>query len=103
RLLQTAFLYPLMIAPIVAGLLWRFLMIDKFGIVNERAGRVGIVPVAWLSDPDVVLFSVALPDIWLTTSFMTLILFAGLQNVPGDVIEGARNDRPRHPRLLLRN
>jgi multiple sugar transport system permease protein len=101
RLLQTAFLYPLMIAPIVAGLLWRFLMIDNFGIVNELLGRVGIGPVAWLSDPDVVLFSVALPDIWLTTSFMTLILFAGLQSIPPDLYEAAKLDGARGLRMLV--
>ena len=37
--------------------------------------------IQWLSNPDIALFSVALPDIWLTTSFITLVLFAGLQNV----------------------
>ena len=52
--------------------------------------------------PDIVLFSVAIPDIWLTTSFMTLVLFAGLQNVPGDLIEAARLDGARRPTLLFR-
>ncbi|WP_458933149.1 carbohydrate ABC transporter permease, partial [Enterococcus faecium] len=82
------------IAPVVAGLLWRFLLIDNFGIVNELLTRVGILSdpgqIAWLSDPRIALFSVAVPDIWLTTSFITLVLFAGLQNIPGDVIEAAR-------------
>ncbi len=90
RVFRTVFLYPLMIAPVVAGLLWRFLLIDNFGIVNELLTRVGVLDsasdIAWLSNPDIALFSVAIPDIWLTTSFMTLVLFAGLQNIPGDVI-----------------
>ncbi|MBB5775003.1 carbohydrate ABC transporter permease [Nonomuraea jabiensis] len=96
RWIRTLFLYPLMIAPVVAGLLWRFLLIDNFGIVNELLARLGIIggpdAIGWLSDPDIVLFSVALPDIWLTTSFMALVLFAGLQNIPGDVLEAARLD-----------
>lgn len=103
RVFRTIFLYPLMIAPVVAGLLWRFLLIDNVGIVNELLARIGILPdagaIAWLSDPDIALFSVAIPDIWLTTSFITLVLFAGLQNIPGDVIEAARLDGARfhHP------
>jgi multiple sugar transport system permease protein len=105
RVLQTAFLYPLMIAPIVAGLLWRFLMIDNFGIVNELLFRAGVLDspsaVSWLSDPDLVLFSVALPDIWLTTSFMTLILYAGLQSLPPELYEAARLDGARGLRLLV--
>nr|WP_255371703.1 sugar ABC transporter permease [Cellulosimicrobium sp. CUA-896] len=95
-----------MIAPVVAGLLWRFLLIDNIGIVNQVLFRVGLLDspgdIGWLSDPDIVLWSVAIPDIWLTTSFMTLILFAGLQNVPGDVLEAARLDGARFPTLLVR-
>ena len=103
---RTIFLYPLMIAPVVAGLLWRFLLIDNTGIMNQILFRAGILgspsDIGWLSDPDIVLWAVALPDIWLTTSFMTLVLFAGLQNVPGDVIEAARIDGARGWTLLLR-
>jgi multiple sugar transport system permease protein len=106
RVFRTVFLYPLMIAPIVAGLLWRFLLIDNFGIVNELLTRVGILhsstDVQWLSNPNIALFSVAIPDIWLTTSFITLVLFAGLQNIPGDVIEAARIDGARYPTILFR-
>ena len=105
RLLHTLFLYPLMIAPVVAGLLWRFLMIDNFGIFNELLFRAGLVDtpaaVSWLSDPDIVLFSVAIPDIWLTTSFMTLVLFAGLQSIPPDLYEAARLDGAGGWRMLF--
>ncbi len=103
---RTVFMYPLMIAPVVAGLLWRFLLIDNFGIINELLRQVGILKstsqIGWLSDPDIALFSVALPDVWLTTSFITLVLFAGLQNVPGDLIEAAKLDGARFPNLLFR-
>jgi multiple sugar transport system permease protein len=95
---RTVFMYPLMVAPVVAGLLWRFLLIDNFGIINELLG----IEVGWLSDPKIALFSVALPDVWLTTSFITLVLFAGLQNVPGDVIEAAKLDGARFPTMLFR-
>jgi multiple sugar transport system permease protein len=106
RVFRTVFLYPLMIAPIVAGLLWRFLLIDNFGILNELLRQAGLIrstdQIQWLSDPRIALFSVSIPDIWLTTSFITLVLFAGLQNIPGDLIEAARLDGARYPTLLLR-
>jgi multiple sugar transport system permease protein len=106
RIFRTIFLYPLMIAPIVAGLLWRFLLIDNSGIVNQLLYEAHIISspnqIQWLSNPDIALFSVALPDIWLTTSFISLVLFAGLQNVPGEIIEAARIDGARYPTLLLR-
>lgn len=106
RVFRTMFMYPLMIAPVVAGLLWRFLLIDNFGILNELLLRAGIISspdqIQWLSNPDIALFSVALPDVWLTTSFITLVLFAGLQNVPGELIEAARIDGARYPTILFR-
>ncbi len=103
---RTFFLYPLMIAPIVAGLLWRFLLIDNIGIVNDLLSRVGLGSsanaIGWLSNPHIVLFAVAIPDIWLTTSFMTLVLFAGLQNIPAELIEAARIDGAGSWRMLTR-
>ena len=106
RTFRTIFLYPLMIAPVVAGLLWRFLLIDNFGIIGTLLANAGILSdpnqIGWLSNPNIVLFAVAIPDIWLTTSFMTLVLFAGLQNLPGDVLEAARLDGVGGWRLLTR-
>jgi multiple sugar transport system permease protein len=106
RVLRTFFLYPLMIAPVVAGILWRYLLIDNFGIVNALLAKVGILSspsaISWLSDPHIALFSVSLPDIWLTTSFMSLVLFAGLQTIPPDVIEAARMDGAGPVRMLIR-
>lgn len=102
---RTVFMYPLMIAPVVAGLLWRFLLIDNLGIINQLLFEAHILSrpdqIQWLSDPDIALFSVAIPDIWLTTSFITLVLFAGLQNIPGEVIEAARIDGAKYPRILF--
>lgn len=106
RVMRTLFLYPLMIAPIVAGLLWRFLLIDNFGIVNHILTGAHLLPdansVGWLSNTHIVLFSVAIPDIWLTTSFMSLVLFAGLQNIPGEITEAARIDGAGGLQLLVR-
>jgi multiple sugar transport system permease protein len=106
RVFRTVFMYPLMIAPVVAGLLWRFLLIDNFGIVNELLARAGVLDgssqISWLSNPDIVLLAVAIPDIWLTTAFMTLVLFAGLQNIPSDVVEAARIDGAGAITLLVR-
>lgn len=104
QVFRTIFLYPLMIAPVVAGLLWRFLLIDNSGIVGALLAKVGILSnpnaIGWLSDPNIVLFSVSIPDVWLTTAFMTLVLFAGLQNIPGDLIEAARLDGAGFWRIL---
>ncbi len=96
EILRTIFIFPLMIPPIVAGLLWRFMLIDNIGIVNHILESLGIIAnssdIAWLSDRNLVLFSVALPNIWLTTSFVALVIYTGLQNIPIELIEAAKID-----------
>ena len=93
---RTIFALPLMISPIVAGLLWRFLLVGDIGILNHGLAAIGIIPdpgaIRWLSDTDIVIYSVAIADIWLTTSFVALVSYAGLMNIPKDLIEAARMD-----------
>lgn len=93
---RTIFALPLMISPIVAGLLWRFLLVGDIGILNHGLADVGIISdpaaIRWLSDTDIVIYSVAIADIWLTTSFVALVSYAGLMNIPKDLIEAARMD-----------
>ncbi len=93
---RTIFALPLMISPIVAGLLWRFLLVGDIGILNHGLSALGIIAspkaINWLSDTDIVIYSVAFADIWLTTSFVALVSYAGLTNIPKDLIEAARID-----------
>jgi multiple sugar transport system permease protein len=103
---RAIFIFPLMIPPIVAGLLWRYMLIDNFGIVNWLLYWAGLLDspsqIAWLSDPSIVLFSVALPDIWLTTCFVALVVYTGLQNIPQDLIEAAKIDGANAVQAFLR-
>ncbi|MEJ5312512.1 MAG: sugar ABC transporter permease [Anaerolineae bacterium] len=95
-LARTAFLFPLMIPPIVAGLLWRYMLMSEFGVVNWILDWLGVVQspndISWLGDTSIVLFSVAISDIWLTTSFVAMVTFTGLQNIPQEIIEAAKID-----------
>ncbi|WP_339696371.1 sugar ABC transporter permease [Celeribacter baekdonensis] len=93
---RTIFALPLMVPPIVAGLLWRFLLVGQIGILNYGLAAIGLIDepgdIKWLSDVDIVIYSVAFADIWLTTSFVALVSYAGLTNIPQDLIEAARID-----------
>lgn len=93
---RTIFALPLMVPPIVAGLLWRFLLVGNIGILNYGLAAIGLIDqpedIAWLSDKDTVIYAVSFADIWLTTSFVALVSYAGLTNIPRDLIEAARID-----------
>lgn len=85
-------LVPHMIASIAVGLTWRLLWTSGFGLINYVLLAIGIRPPAWLADQPAVFFAVAIPEIWHSTPFVTLILLAGLLSQPLDVYEAARVD-----------
>jgi multiple sugar transport system permease protein len=92
RLFRTIFILPIMIAPVVVGLTWRFLYDPSFGMVNYFLGFLGIEPQTWLSDPALALPAVILADIWQWTPFVFLLLLAGLQGIPQSFLEAAEVD-----------
>lgn len=91
--LRTLMLSPLMIAPIVAGLIWRFMLSNQFGIINTLLVEIGLIEstssILWLADPSITLISVVIADVWLTTPFMMLMFLAGIQGISDGLYEAA--------------
>lgn len=85
-------LVPLLINPVVVGLLWRMLLHSELGIANYVVGLFGIAPVNWLGDVEVAFWTVVLVDIWHQVSFMAILLLAGLSALPREPYEAARMD-----------
>jgi multiple sugar transport system permease protein len=96
RVVRTIMLFPLMLAPVVVGLTWRFIFADQYGILNWTLYRMRLLSnpsnILWLSDKRIALFSCVIADVWLTTPFMMLVLLAGLQNIPPQLVEAAKID-----------
>lgn len=96
NIIRSLMLTPLMIAPLVAGLIWRLMLSAQFGIVNQILTNIGIISspsdILWLADERWALLSVAFADIWLTTPFMMLMILAGLQGLDGSMIEATKVD-----------
>ncbi|MBK8022827.1 MAG: sugar ABC transporter permease [Chloroflexi bacterium] len=92
RILRSALVLPLLIPPIVAGLMWKTMMQPTQGILNWALTSIGLAPFSWLTDTDTALISVIVIDTWVYMPFAALILLAGLQSVPLDMLEAARVD-----------
>ncbi len=92
RLFRSLILLPMMCTNVVIGLTWRLMYNYEYGVVNYFLNMVGIDSVAWVSDISVVMLSVILVDVWNTTSFVALLLLAGLQALPEEPFEAARID-----------
>jgi multiple sugar transport system permease protein len=85
-------LAPLLVNPVVVGLLWRMLLHTELGIVNYLLGLATIAPVNWLGSAKVAFWTVVLVDIWHQVSFMAILLLAGLSALPREPYEAARMD-----------
>jgi len=83
---------PVMIAPVVVALQWRWMFSEQYGILNYLIQRMGFQPVQWLSSPKLALNSLILVDIWQTFPFVMMILLAGLQALPTDPYDAAKVD-----------
>ncbi|MGZ9221760.1 MAG: carbohydrate ABC transporter permease [Anaerolineales bacterium] len=91
-LFRSLILLPMMCTNVVIGLMWRLLLNYQYGLVNYYLGQLGFLPVEWLSSPKVAMASVVLVDVWNTTSFVALMLLAGLQSLPEEPYEAAKID-----------
>jgi sorbitol/mannitol transport system permease protein len=88
---RTLIITPFLIMPAAAALIWAGPMLDpNFGLLNYLLTPFGIHHEAWLSSH--ALGSVIVVMIWQWTPFMTLIVLAGLQSQPNDILEAARVD-----------
>ena len=83
---------PAIIAPILVGLIWVFILDPKIGLLNRLLEPLGIGPIPWIGGNTLTPYSVSLVFIWSSIGFAMTILYAGLQLLPGDVIEAAQID-----------
>ncbi|MEU8828510.1 sugar ABC transporter permease [Streptomyces sp. NPDC048636] len=92
-------LLPMFVAPVIVGLLGRFLTDSTFGLYSWLLGQVGYHG-DLMGDKTTAFASVALMDIWEWTPLVTLIALAGLTSVPTSVLEAASLDGAGMPRTL---
>lgn len=91
---RSVLLLPMILPPVVAGVIWRLVYNPNFGVVNGFLQLVGVdtTRLTWLADPSLALFSIIMVDVWEWTPFVFLILLAGLQAIPEEPYEAARID-----------
>ncbi len=101
-LFRTIFILPLMMSPIIVGLIWRYMLDGRTGVIPyyvERLGEIfpplqslGFIRHAYLADINLALPAAIGVDIWQWTPFIFIIILAGLQSLPDDVMQAAYID-----------
>ncbi|MCG2799535.1 MAG: sugar ABC transporter permease [Cellulomonas sp.] len=69
--------------------MWRWLLNPSVGVVNQVLGAIGIDGPGWWADPAWAMPSVIIASAWKDLGFVMVILLAGLQSIPEDVVEAA--------------
>jgi multiple sugar transport system permease protein len=83
---------PNVISLVVIGLIWKFLLVDRIGVVNTLFSRIGLGGKSWLGDPELTLWTLLAVTIWFLMGFYMLIFLAGLQEIPREYYDAARID-----------
>ena len=91
-LLRTLFILPMMIAPIVVGLMWRYMYHPTVGIFNKTLKSWGLDTIPWLSDGNWAFASVIIADVWQWTPFIFILSLAALQSLPASALEASKID-----------
>ena len=73
-LITTLLLLPMMMSAAVVGLFWKLLYDPSWGVINYA---LGLGDLAWLSDPNMALYAIAITDIWMWAPFVMLLSLAG--------------------------
>src|SRR5207245_1879143 len=90
RIIITIILLPALIAPAVAGLIWKLFVQEQFGLFNWLLGTLNIPPVSWISQYPIVIMLVFAVNMWLELPFDAIILLAGLKSIPQQHLESAQ-------------
>ena len=91
-LFRTAFMLPMVVTPVIVGITFRFIFTSDLGVVSYLTTLIFGKQFNFLSTPALALPAVIIVNVWEWTSFMFLVLLAGLQSLPTEPFEAARVD-----------
>ena len=91
-LYRATFFLPVISSWVAVSLLWKWLLNPADGLVNRVLGAIGVPGPGWWTDPDWAVPSVVLASVWKDVGFVAVILLAGLQAIPRDLLEAAALD-----------
>jgi len=92
RILRVLLVFPLMVAPVTATIVWQLMLNSSVGIVEKLLNVFGVYNFPWASSPSTALMTVVLIDVWVNTAFIILLVLAGLQSLPKSPFESAKID-----------
>jgi len=92
KLLRTALFAPVIISPVSAAVIWRWLYDPNFGLINYFISLFGVDTINWLNDPTAAMFALIVMGVWKTFGINMILFAAGLQAIPDSYYDAAQID-----------
>lgn len=94
KIYRTVFFLPVIVAPMAIGIMFSLLYNSEFGMINLLLDMLHLsgFKKEWLSDPDVVLTSVIIPQVWQYIGLYITIFAAAIRGISDDLFESAKID-----------
>lgn len=92
KILKVVLIFPLMIAPVIATLIWQLMTNTSVGILEKFLNIFHIYNFPWAASPKTALFTAVIIDVWVYTPFVMLLILAGIQSLPKSPFEAATID-----------
>lgn len=89
---RTAYYLPVVTSFVAVSFIWLWIYEPQFGVLNRILETLGLPTFAWLRDPSLALFSIAILSIWKNAGYNMIIFLAGLQGIPEYLYEAAEID-----------
>ena len=92
KILNVVLIFPLMVAPVIACLMWNLMTNNSFGLMEKFLNLFGVYSFPWGASSKTALIYVVMIDVWINTPFVILLARAGLQGLPKSPFEAAKID-----------
>ncbi len=83
---------PYAISPIVACVIWRYLLDPSYGLINYALTLLGLTPIRWFSSAMTSLIPIVIVDVWKYSPFIMIIAYSALTALPPDILQASQID-----------
>ena len=90
--LRVVLVFPLMIAPVIATIIWQLMTNTSVGILEKFLNLFSIYGFPWAASQNTALFTAVLIDVWVNTTFIIVLVVAGINSLPKSPFEAAQVD-----------
>jgi len=92
RIMRVALIFPLMVAPVIATIIWQLMLNSSVGIVEKFLNVFGVYNFPWAASHSTAMMTAVMIDVWVNCPFIIVLILAGLQSLPKSPFESAKID-----------